>query len=469
MAPNTLDIIRLDGRGHGVAHVDGARITVPLALPGERVQVDIAKVRGRLTGMPNEILVKSPDRTDPACPFVESCPGCTLRQVKMTRQQTIRMRRIREGLGAMVQHLPTVHLVGALPRDGIRSRAVAHAMLRADGQLVLGMRGRLEQPIPLSACPVHTPTCRAILQAVEHDLRQIGVQPYDQAERTGVLRHVLVEEFDSHRRTEGVGPQRSQRIVLALGQPADEALFKNVGAAAFPDASLLIEVLPYRGSASIAKPRVLRGNPAIGLPVEDDVLQATLPAWTPQAPRVSAWLRKTIRRWLMPTPDARILEVGCGVGTLTLDLARQGKHVVAIDACRTAIADAKANAMTYGLTNIEFRTGVANKALIRLMNRGDRFHQVVLHAMRRPLGPRTMSVIEALNPSKILYIGPSARSIGEDISRLQHYTCEQIGFVDQTPGTTASLSVVLLHRKPTKDMQESWRSTMKPVKLTMGR
>ena len=144
----------------------------------------------------------------------------------------------------------------------------------------------------------------------------------------------------------------------------------------------------------------------------------------------------------------RVLEVGCGIGTLSLHIARHVEWLTGIDACRMAIEDARINAQAAGLVNMDFRMGVAHKALIRVFNRGARFDLVILHGMRRPFGARAMSVIHAMRPRRIVYIGPSARSIGEDVAELPHYTITRIAGLDQTPGTMTLLNILVLEYRP---------------------
>ena len=51
----------------------------------------------------------------------------------------------------------------------------------------------------------------------------------------------------------------------------------------------------------------------------------------------------------------RVLEYGCGTGSLAFDLAKEATHVIGIDISDVAIRDAHRSADREGLTNIEFR------------------------------------------------------------------------------------------------------------------
>lgn len=65
--------------------------------------------------------------------------------------------------------------------------------------------------------------------------------------------------------------------------------------------------------------------------------------------------------YLLPhvQPDARLLDVGCGPGTITVDLARLAPDdtVVGIDRSEDVLAEARAAAAAAGVTNLEIAVG----------------------------------------------------------------------------------------------------------------
>ena len=56
-------------------------------------------------------------------------------------------------------------------------------------------------------------------------------------------------------------------------------------------------------------------------------------------------------------PPRRVLDLGCGAGTLALLLARESVHVLATDISPRAIAFARFNAAMNGIGNVDFQTG----------------------------------------------------------------------------------------------------------------
>ncbi|KAJ9144263.1 UbiE/COQ5 methyltransferase [Pleurostoma richardsiae] len=88
-------------------------------------------------------------------------------------------------------------------------------------------------------------------------------------------------------------------------------------------------------------------------------------------------------------PDACILDVGCGPGTITIDLARRvpGGRVVGVDLSAPVLEQARAAAQAAGVTNVEFVAGDANALTDFADGSFDvvHCHQVLQH-VRDPVG-----------------------------------------------------------------------------------
>ena len=85
------------------------------------------------------------------------------------------------------------------------------------------------------------------------------------------------------------------------------------------------------------------------------MLRFTAPGWRPQSPLSLVALRAAVLRLLGPPAGDRVLEIGCGAGTLSLPLARQSRDLLGIDLERASVEDAVHNARA--LSNARFRVG----------------------------------------------------------------------------------------------------------------
>jgi 23S rRNA (uracil1939-C5)-methyltransferase len=404
-------ITHLDGRGHGRARgVPGA---IPGALPGERVDIEWSEdARGRRFGRVRRTLDTAPDRRDPQCPQYDRCPGCTLRHIDPAAAAT--WKRSRSIRAVPDDQQPASSPLEPVEAEGYRARAVAHALRDEGGQLVLGMRPLFpgQPPIGLDRCPAQDEASRALLATLTTDLRRL---------KPPGLRHVVVH---------------ADRVVLGFfDEPARAPLVDGV-LPHRPDVALLYEVVPEGAFGVLVDPRPLRG-PTTSLLVTDqgDRLRATLPAWTPQTPGSLPRLRDAVLGALEADGRHRVLEVGCGVGTLSLPIARRVEALVGVDIVRAAVDDARHNAEAHGVRNATFRLGRADHAVRRLIARGARFDRAVLHAMRRPFGDGVLRRLAAAGVQQVAYVAPVLRSLVQDVRDAPGWRIEALEPVDQLPGT----------------------------------
>jgi ubiquinone/menaquinone biosynthesis C-methylase UbiE len=63
--------------------------------------------------------------------------------------------------------------------------------------------------------------------------------------------------------------------------------------------------------------------------------------------------------FVLPSIDGgdRVLDVGCGPGSITVGLAKVAGHVIGIDVDDDEFAEARAWAAEHGISNVEFREG----------------------------------------------------------------------------------------------------------------
>lgn len=381
-----------------------------------------------------DVVEASPHRIEPRCTQLPDCPGCPLRVLRLPRRRNLTDALHRRAFGPQFETVPWVRLPGASD-DGGRARAVARALRDVQGNLVLGMVRRGHRPIALGRCPLQNVASRSLIAQLQRELRALSVEPWDPELRRGTLRHVVVQAIGD-----------SARVILAVdgrGPPIDcgRLLLER---SAVP---ILVDALPRRGAGIVHRPRAVRGEPWLHFEIDGDRFRAGPRAWVPQAPTTVAAVRRHVLDALAPTATDRIIELGCGVGVLSLPLARRAAELIGVDIERDAILDAEVNAVANGVTHARFRTGEAGHALRRLLAEGVGADRVVMHAMRRPFGPRAMAAIRALDPARIVCLSPFAPALARDLALLPGHRPVSVALCDQTPGTVPDLTIVTLERR----------------------
>jgi 23S rRNA (uracil1939-C5)-methyltransferase len=169
-------------QGEGFVRLDDGWLSVPSALPGECVVIEVLErelpARRRLFGRVVEVLEASPLRVSAECDEVNRCRGCHLRHTHPDEEQRFKVQSVVEILekyaGLAGEEQPGIHYIGPLDLDrsqGYRNRAYL-ALGGASGS-ELGMKSRAaESLISMSSCPALVGPLRQLVaqvEAVVHD------------------------------------------------------------------------------------------------------------------------------------------------------------------------------------------------------------------------------------------------------------------------------------------------------------
>jgi SAM-dependent methyltransferase len=122
------------------------------------------------------------------------------------------------------------------------------------------------------------------------------------------------------------------------------------------------------------------------------------------------WLLAQSERHYGPVPRRRALDHGCGVGRLTLPLAKAFDEVVALDVAPAMLAEAQANASRAGASNISF--AAADDRLSQADGQFDfvNSHLVLQHVPVRRGMVLLDSLVDRVAPGGLFHISLSMRT-----------------------------------------------------------
>jgi 23S rRNA (uracil1939-C5)-methyltransferase len=141
-------------------------VFVPFGLPGERVRVRLVEQKRNFArGEIMELLVESPARVEPLCPYFGVCGGCDWQHVAYSEQLRLKTAIVAEQLtriGKLTS--PPVRACQASPQQyEYRNHVRLH--VTAEGEV--GYRaGRSHVLVPVTDCPISEPQVRRKLAAV---------------------------------------------------------------------------------------------------------------------------------------------------------------------------------------------------------------------------------------------------------------------------------------------------------------
>ena len=146
------------------------------------------------------------------------------------------------------------------------------------------------------------------------------------------------------------------------------------------------------------------------------------------------------------TKEDLVLDLYCGVGTITLAMAKAAGKVIGVEVVEQAVADARENAARNGIDNVEFFCGDAGKAALELETRGIRPDVVVVDPPRKGLNADTVEALSLMHPRRIVYVSCDPATMARDVALLKErgYRLHSAQAADLFPRCSHVESIVCL-------------------------
>lgn len=439
----TLDITSLTDKGDGIASLGSRRVFVAGALPGETVTAELFGVKaGYAQGQLLEVLQPSPARREPFCRHSE-CGGCQLGTLDYQAQLEMKAERVGKALAARGLEADIAPCLGMSSPLGYRNKSL-YNVLAQDGVSDIGFfKKHSHQLVAADDCPVQGDKVPALLAEVRRWMHDFAIQGYNEAEHSGQLRGVMVRE--------GRATGQWMLVLVALGDnlPGLDALTDALGKACPWLTSLVLNINPERGNRILGhEERVLLGSAVI-----EDRLGGLNFALSGQSffqinPEQTEKLYATALDFAALTGAEQVFDLYCGIGTISLLLAKKAKSVVGIELVEQAIIDARANAERNGISNAEFHAGKAELLLAELNQQGHNADVVLLDPPRKGCDGAVLDTLLAMAPATLVYVSCDPDSLARDLAKLcaGGYRIDKVQPVDMFPHSLHVETVVRLVR-----------------------
>lgn len=466
--------LAIDGysnEGEGVGHLDRFAVFVPGALAGEEVaacveQVKSSYARARL----ERVLRVSPDRVDPTCSVFGECGGCQLlhldypAQLEMKRQHVVdAVQRIGKLDDAVV------HPVIGMDEPWRYRNKAQYSMAVRDGEIVAGYLARgTHRVVPTGDCAIqHEPNCR-IADAVRRLAAEFGLSIHDERSQAGFLKNITVKN--------AFGTRQAMVVLTTNGArfPGGRARGRELGrrvADLFAEVKSVVQlIVDSKGGAhgeahdeahnEARAGIVLWGEPSIVDTLDGLRFRISATSFYQVNPSQAIALYRKAIEYADLTGGERVLDAYCGVGTVSLFMARAAREVYGIESVRAAVRDAQANAALNAIANTRFIEGRVERVLPALARDGIAFDVAVVDPPRAGCDPEALGALAggaigdgrtagAGGVSRLVYISCNPATLARDLavlSRLGYRTVE-IQPVDMFPHTYHVETVCLLERK----------------------
>lgn len=446
----TMTLDNLAHGGEAVGRPENFTVFVAGGIPGEEVKVRITEVkknfgRGKLL----EVLKPSPFRIAPPCDVYAGCGGCQLQHVEY--QEQLRLKRqivvdALERIGGLKG--VTVHPTLAGHDEGYRNKAQfplgISASRHGKPQVITGFYAPgTHRIVPNDHCQIQHPLINRVVRETLKVLNEEHVSIYDERSHQGLLRHLLVR----------VGVMTGQAMLVFVTNGRDlkgaEKMAHRIMAEVPEVVSVLQNINTQRTNVILGPTtRVIAGEEKITDYIGDLRFEISAQSFFQVNTLQSKVLYDQVARYAGLSGQETVLDAYCGIGTISLYLARRAGVVHGIEAVPQAIEDAERNAGLNGIANAFFHTGLVEDVLPRLTKDKLRFDVVVVDPPRKGCEKEVLQVFGETKPERIVYVSCNPTTLARDLAILAEYGYEVAGVqpVDIFSGTYHVETVVLMSR-----------------------
>ena len=428
-----LPIHALGEGGVGIGRFEGAAVFVPGALPGETVRVRIRYLASRYAQAELEkILQPSHQRIEPPCPYDARCGGCQLQHLSYEGQLEAKRRQVADCL----EHIGGFENIAVPPVLGMeepwqyRNKAAFPAATQG-GEAALGFYATGSHDlVPVDACMIQQPPCNAVLSAVKVWMRERNITPYDEKTRQGRLRHVLI-------RTNRRGEFMVTLVINCQRLPEAAALGEQLrGLEGF--VGLALNVNREATNAILGRETIsVCGAPALAEQLDELTFSLSPTSFFQVNPLQTERLYQTALSFAGLKGDELVFDAYCGIGSISLFLARGAREVIGVEIVRAAVEDARENARSNGIRNASFVCAKAEEEIPRLLQDNRKPDVVVVDPPRKGCDAALLQAISQARIPRLVYVSCNPSTLARDLKLLcgQGYTLQKVQPVDLFPQT----------------------------------
>ncbi len=429
----TVKITDMGTDGEGIGHLEdsdalsgnGYTLFVKDAVLGDTVRAKVVKPKkGYAFARLEEVLEPSPDRVEPVCAYARQCGGCQLQAVSYEKQLAFKDRKVKNNLIRIGGFAPDFveeimeEPVGMEHPFHYRNKAQFPVGMDKNGRLIAGFyAGRTHTIIENRDCALGVAENKIVLDIVLDFCTEKKIPAYDETTGKGLLRHVLIRK----------GFSTGQIMVclilngssFAAEQELADRLFEKVsGMTSFSVNSNTERTNVIMGR----KTRTIRGKDRI-----EDTIGGLVFTISPQSfyqvnPVQTENIYSQALSYAGLTGNETVWDLYCGIGTISLFLARQAKQVYGVEIVPQAIDDARQNAVRNGIDNAKFYVGKAEEVLPHLYETEGIFADViVVDPPRKGCDEECLNTILKMRPKRLVYVSCDSATLARDLK----YLCSQ--------------------------------------------
>jgi len=435
----TVKIDDIGNDGEGIGKVEGFTLFVKDAIIGDTVLVKIMKAKKHYAYAKLEkVITPSPFRVEPKCAFHRQCGGCQIQAMSYERQLQFKQDKIKGNLLRIGKFEETLisrvmePIVGMEDAFHYRNKAQFPVRIDKNGMPVVGFyAGRTHTIIENSDCLLGAPENKKILETILDYMKRGKVSAYQEESGEGLIRHILIRTgfsskqimvcivINGERRSDGKFLPQEDELIGALKKIEN---MTSISVSINRERTNVImgkTVHTLWGSDTITDSICIREGKDFERTGKEIRFKISPLSFYQVNPVQMEKLYSIALEYAGLTGKETVWDLYCGIGTISLFLAQKAKKVYGVEIVPQAILDARENAKSNGIGNVEFFVGKAEEVLPKMYEeKGVYADVIVVDPPRKGCDAVCLETMLRMKPEKIVYVSCDSATMARDLKIL---------------------------------------------------
>ena len=417
------EILDFDFKGLGMTKLNGKPVFLDAGVIGDKVEFIVTKNKKNFSkGEITNIIKKSKDRVESPCPYFKECGGCDFLNYSDEKELKWKEKDVNKNLNRLAELNIEVQEVIDSP-EKIKYRNNMQFQVR-DGEIGLFAKNSKEI-IPIKNCIMQRDSANEVLRIMWKykklkDLKRIGIRTNYKGEVLLILvskkgkleiKDILSDLIDLGVRSIYINYNKEDRTHYSRE-------FEKI----FGDDSIEEELLGIKYKIS-----------------PESFFQINRLA--------TEELYKKAIEYLDPKEDDKIYDLYCGVGSISLSVARRECDVTGIEIVDSAVDDARENAENNKI-EARFVKGSAEESIEKLWQEEKKYpNKIIVDPPRKGLDEKLVNFLKENPVERIVYISCNPATQARDLESLKEgYNVEKVALVNLFPNTAHVEAIALIQK-----------------------
>ena len=399
-----------DINGYGVCHIDKKIVFVEGAMEGEEVIIKITAIHSKFCFAETiKILSKSEHRIESKCPYSSLCGGCDLLHMDYETECKIKENKIRQTLRKFeYNQMPIIKNDNTF---GYRNKIMVPFRKDEEGDVIYGFYEKMtHNVISMDKCIISNNKANQILAFIARYLSIFNISIYDEQNDKGLFKEVMIRNTSLN----------EYMVVLVVTKDYDFSnLIEYLNKEFSEIKSIWLNINSKLTNVVLSNDyKLLYGNEVI----TEDILGLKFNVSAASFMQVNHDNCEKLYSEAIKLADLNsnmnVIDAYCGMGSITLNIAKYVKHVYGIEVVEAAIINANNNKKLNNINNVDFICGKCEDEIKKLVSK-EKIDCIFFDPPRKGCEKSFLDTVISMQIPKIIYISCNIATAARDIDILE--------------------------------------------------